>query len=65
MEVGTIHEILVETKVEIGSEYPYKGRTATNKVVHFKGDYRAGDFAQVKIVRANPHSLYGEGVIGR
>lgn len=59
-EVGTSQEVLVEEKDEENGIYPYKGRTISNKVVHFKeGDYQPGNFALVNIVQANPYSLYG------
>jgi len=61
-ELGTTHVVLVESKEDSEEAYPYKGRTASNKVVHFKGETQAGDFVSVKIVQANPHSLYGEEV---
>lgn len=61
-EVGSYHEVLIESKETEDNEYPLKGRTATNKVVHFKGDFQEGDFAKIKIIQANPHSLYGEAV---
>lgn len=59
-EVGTSQEVLVEEKDEENGVYPYKGRTFSNKVVHFReGDYHPGNFALVNIVQANPYSLYG------
>jgi len=61
-EVSMTHVVLVESKEDSAADYPYKGRTATNKVVHFKGETQVGDFVSVKIVQANPHSLYGEEV---
>ena len=42
VDVGRICEVLVESIDE--GEYPVKGRTAENKIVHFKaGDYKPGD----------------------
>jgi tRNA-2-methylthio-N6-dimethylallyladenosine synthase len=59
-EVGTAQEVLIEEKDEENNFYPYKGRTISNKVVHFReGDYQPGDFVPVNIIQANPYSLYG------
>lgn len=60
MEVGRVHEVLVEVRDD-GAEHPYMGRTLSNKVVHFdSGDYQPGDLAQVKINRVNSYCLFGE-----
>ena len=62
-ELGAVHEVLIEEIHENEGEYNCKGRTATNKIVHFTGVYQPGNFVSVRITRANPHSLYGEGIV--
>ena len=59
---GEIHSILVEENDEENLINPLMGRTGTNKVVHFSGQAKAGDFVDVKITQANPYSLYGESI---
>lgn len=59
-EVGKVHSVLVESRDEENLENPFTGRTATNKVIHFKGEYQIGEIAALKISQANPHCLYGE-----
>lgn len=59
-EVGRVHTVLVESREQNGGDFCYQGRTATNKVVHFRGRCELGDFVSLRITRANPHSLYGE-----
>lgn len=60
VEVGLVRDVLVESRDET-AEHLYMGRTPSNKIVHFDGgDYKPGDFAPVKITKANAFSLYGE-----
>lgn len=59
-DVGCIHSVLVEARDD-ESERVYVGRTLSNKVVHFSGgDFKPGDFADVKITQANAFSLCGD-----
>ncbi|MEX0833143.1 MAG: tRNA (N6-isopentenyl adenosine(37)-C2)-methylthiotransferase MiaB [Actinomycetota bacterium] len=55
--VGRSVEVLVEGPGRKGGT---QGRTRTNKVVHFDGTARMGDFVDVRIVDAHPHHLGGE-----
>ena len=58
-DVNETHEVLVEEKRK-GEERPLKGRTATNKIVHFEGKgHQPGDFVNVLITQANAFSLLG------
>lgn len=60
-EVGQTHQVLIEERDEQeNGEVNLKGRTPTNKIVHFVGEAQMGDMVTVKITQANPHSLYGE-----
>jgi len=58
--VGKSVEVLVEG-VSKKSKKEYYGRTDGNKVVIFPGGpYKAGDYIEVKITRANSATLFGE-----
>ncbi len=57
--VGSTQDILVESFDELNVDYPFMGRTGTNKIVHFAGEAVVGDFSKVAITQANPYSLYG------
>jgi tRNA-2-methylthio-N6-dimethylallyladenosine synthase len=52
--VGERAEVLVEGEGRKGN---LKGRTRTNKLVHFAGDLQPGAFADVAITAAHPHHL--------
>jgi tRNA-2-methylthio-N6-dimethylallyladenosine synthase len=59
---GKILEILVEGQSENDSD-KLTGRTGTNKIVNFYGDVKnIGQLVNIKILKANMHSLYGEKV---
>lgn len=59
-DIGTMQEVLIEMKDE-EMPHKFKGRTATNKIVHFNsGDYQAGDIVQLKITQAGSHCLFAE-----
>jgi tRNA-2-methylthio-N6-dimethylallyladenosine synthase len=58
--VGTIQEVLVEGSVK----GRWSGRTRGDKLVHFDGDCRPGDFVRVQIDRGGPWSLQGSIVDG-
>lgn len=71
-EVNRVHEVLLE-ECDEASVRPLKGRTSTNKIVHFtvgglpeggRGMHRPypGDLVPVKIMSANAYSLVGETV---
>ncbi len=53
--VGRTEEVLVEAK----AKGRWSGRTRSDKLVHFSGDYRPGDLVPVRIERAGPWSLSG------
>jgi tRNA-2-methylthio-N6-dimethylallyladenosine synthase len=58
--VGGVERVLVDghARRDAGE---LRGRTANNRVVNFPGPaHLIGDFADVRILRANPHSLRGE-----
>jgi tRNA-2-methylthio-N6-dimethylallyladenosine synthase len=58
-EVGLVREVLVE-ECDPENEWTYKGRTPTNKIVHFsEGEFQLGDLANVEITKANAFCLYG------
>jgi len=48
------------------SSEDWQGRGDDNRVVNFPKAHggRVGEIVDVRIVRAGPHSLYGEAVIG-
>ena len=61
--VGTVQKVLVEGRAR-KDEHELAGRTANNRVVNFKGSPRqTGQFIDVTITAALPHSLRGEVVI--
>ncbi|MDX5364647.1 MAG: tRNA (N6-isopentenyl adenosine(37)-C2)-methylthiotransferase MiaB [Pseudazoarcus pumilus] len=61
--VGSVQRILVEGPAKKG-EGELAGRTANNRVVNFPGNARLiGQFVDVTIVSAMPHSLRGEIVV--
>jgi tRNA-2-methylthio-N6-dimethylallyladenosine synthase len=57
--VGQTLEVLVEGEGRKGN---MKGRTRTNKLVHFPGDILPATFVDVRISGAHPHHLVGEHV---
>jgi tRNA-2-methylthio-N6-dimethylallyladenosine synthase len=61
--VGTVQRVLVERHAKKDA-HELAGRTANNRVVNFKGSARQiGQFIDVTITAALPHSLRGEVVI--
>jgi tRNA-2-methylthio-N6-dimethylallyladenosine synthase len=59
--LGEIHEVLIEEERSKKSPDEYQGRNDGNKIVIFpKGDYRKGEFVQVKINDATANVLRGE-----
>jgi tRNA-2-methylthio-N6-dimethylallyladenosine synthase len=61
--VGTVQKVLVEGRAR-KDENELAGRTANNRIVNFKGSARQiGQFVDVTITAALPHSLRGEVVI--
>ncbi len=59
--VGEIHEVLIEEEKTKKSPDHYQGRNDGNKIVIFpKGEYRKGQFVNVRILDATPHVLLGE-----
>ena len=61
--VGTVQRVLVEGRAKKDAN-ELAGRTANNRVVNFKGSARQiGQFIDVTITAALPHSLRGEVVI--
>jgi tRNA-2-methylthio-N6-dimethylallyladenosine synthase len=61
--VGTVQKVLVEGRAR-KDEHELAGRTANNRVANFKGSARQiGQFVDVTITAALPHSLRGEVVI--
>jgi tRNA-2-methylthio-N6-dimethylallyladenosine synthase len=61
--VGTVQKVLVEGRAKKDA-HELAGRTANNRVVNFKGSERLiGQFVDVTITAALPHSLRGEVVI--
>jgi len=62
--VGSVQEALVDRVDTRDPERHLVGRTRTNKPVHFDGPASLlGELAQVRITKAGPHSLVGEGVL--
>jgi tRNA-2-methylthio-N6-dimethylallyladenosine synthase len=55
--LGQKVEVLVEGEGRKGN---LKGRTRTNKLVHFDADLEPGTFAEVLLTEAHPHHLRGE-----
>jgi tRNA-2-methylthio-N6-dimethylallyladenosine synthase len=61
--VGTVQKVLVEGRAKKDA-HELAGRTANNRVVNFKGSQRQiGQFIDVTITAALPHSLRGEVVV--
>ena len=61
--VGTVQKVLVEGRAK-KDEHELAGRTANNRIVNFKGSARQiGQFVDVTITSALPHSLRGEVVV--
>lgn len=60
-EVGKIREVLVEN-ISKKRDWQLKGRTVHNRIVIFdkKDDLKTGDYVNVKIVRAEGVTLFGE-----
>ncbi len=57
--LGRSFEVLVDGQGRLDNGL-IKGRTRCNRIVHFSGPSRRGDFVDVRIIRANAHSLIGE-----
>jgi len=62
--VGTVFEVLVDGRGRVDNGL-LKGRTRCNRIVHFAGCARRGEFVDVRITRANAHSLIGEPLVAR
>ena len=61
--VGKILKVLVESKTEKDNIITLNSRADNNKIVHFiDNSKQAGDFAKVKITKAQTWCLYGEPV---
>ncbi|MDO9601249.1 MAG: TRAM domain-containing protein, partial [Rhodocyclaceae bacterium] len=61
--VGTVQRVLVERRAKKDAS-ELAARTANNRVVNFKGSARLiGQFIDVTITAALPHSLRGEVVV--
>ena len=59
--VGKTLNVLVESKTEKDGKIVMNGRADNNKIVHFVSNNKEiGDFANVKIDRAQTWCLYGE-----
>ena len=56
---GRVVEVLVEGR---GRKGGVQGRTRTNKIMHFGGEYGPGEFLDVRVTSAHPHHLSGESV---
>jgi len=59
--VGTVEEVLVEES----AKGRWRGRTRSDKLLHFSGDCRPGELVRVRVERASPWSLQGSVVDGR
>ena len=57
--IGRTFEVLVDGTGRLDNGL-LKGRTRCNRIVHFPGPARRGEFVEVKITRAHAHSLVGE-----
>jgi len=57
--IGRTFEVLVDGMGRLDNGL-LKGRTRCNRIVHFPGPARRGDFVDVQITRAHAHSLIGE-----
>ncbi len=62
--LGRSFEVLVDGQGRLDNGL-MKGRTRCNRIVHFPGPSRRGDFVDVRIIRANAHSLIGELFVAR
>ena len=61
--VGSVQRILIEGPAKKNADELF-GRTDNNRVVNFPGQVRLiGQFVDVKIISAMPHSLRGELVL--
>lgn len=59
--IGDIHQILIEKEATRKSPDDFQGRNDGNKIVIIPGgDYKVGDFVNVKITDATPHVLKGQ-----
>jgi tRNA-2-methylthio-N6-dimethylallyladenosine synthase len=66
--IGEVHEVLIDEENTKKSDQHFKGRNDGNKIVIFsKGNYRQGQFVDVKITDVGANVLKGEvvGVIGK
>lgn len=57
--VGSIQRVLVEGASK-RDENEFCGRTDSGKMVNFKGDFKPGDFADIRITDAKKTTLFGE-----
>ena len=61
--IGKILDVLVESKTEKGGNITLNSRAENNKIVHFQDSAKnIGDFAKVKVTKAQTWCLYGEPV---
>jgi len=59
--IGKIEEVLIEEEQTSKSDKDFQGRTDTNKLVIIPaGNYRRGDFVQIKITGSSTHALKGK-----
>ena len=62
--MGKTLNVLIESKTEKDGEIILNSRADNNKIVHFKDNTRdVGDFANVKITKAQTWCLYGEPIV--
>jgi len=60
LDIGQVQEVLIEG-LSKRSDDQYKGRNSANKVVIIsKGDFKVGDYVNVKITDCTPATLFGE-----
>ncbi|MBN1550090.1 tRNA (N6-isopentenyl adenosine(37)-C2)-methylthiotransferase MiaB [bacterium] len=57
--IGKTLEVLVSGPAKRG-DGKMQGRTRHNRIVNFKGEYRAGDLVHIRIESASPNCLYGK-----
>jgi tRNA-2-methylthio-N6-dimethylallyladenosine synthase len=57
--LGRVFEVLVDGVGRLDNGL-LKGRTRCNRIIHFPGPAQRGEFLDVRITRAQPHSLIGE-----
>ena len=62
--VGGAFEVLVDGQGRLDNGL-LKARTRCNRIVHFSGSACRGEFVEVRITRANAHSLIGERLVAR